>query len=181
VQYVDDMFIIMPVEAHQLFFLKCLLQTYASATGLKVNFSKSLIVPINVLEEKVEILAGTLGCQVGTMSFTYLRLPMGTTKPVMQDFVPLLSRVEKRLMGITPFTSYVRHLTWNNDVLSALPTYFMCVIQLSMETIDQINKYRRHCLWRGLDLNKKGNCLAVWSKVQRPKSQGGLGIIDLSA
>jgi hypothetical protein len=29
----------------------------------------------------------------------------GTTKPTLQDFVPLLSREEKGLMGITPFTS----------------------------------------------------------------------------
>jgi hypothetical protein len=57
----------------------------------------------------------------------------------------------------------------------------MCVVQLLVETINQINKYRRHCLCRGSDMHKKGNCLAAWSKVQRPKSQGGLGIIDLSA
>jgi hypothetical protein len=65
------------------------------ATGIKVNFSKSFIVPINVPEEKVEILDGTLGCQVGSMSFTYLGLPMGTTKPMMQEFLLLHSRVLK--------------------------------------------------------------------------------------
>jgi hypothetical protein len=46
------------------------------------------------------ILAGTLGCQIGTMSFTYLGLPLGTTKPVIQDFMTILSRIEKRSMGI---------------------------------------------------------------------------------
>jgi hypothetical protein len=92
------------------------------ATGPKVNFSKSFIVPINVLEEKVEVMAGTLGCQVGSMPFTYLGLPMGTTKLTMQEFLPLLSRVERRLMGITPFTSYAGRLTLNNAVLLALPT-----------------------------------------------------------
>jgi hypothetical protein len=115
-------------------------------TSLKVNFSESFIVSINVPEDKVEILAGTLGCQVGSMSFTYLGLPMGTTKPPLQEFVSLLSRVEKGLMGITPFTSYAGQLTLNNLVLSALPTYFMCVVQLPVEIIDQINKYRHHCL-----------------------------------
>jgi hypothetical protein len=49
-----------------------------------------------------------------------------------------------------------------------------------VEVIDQINKYRRHCFWRGSNLNKKGNCHAAWSKVQKPKSQGGLTIIDLA-
>jgi hypothetical protein len=115
------------------------------------------------------------------MPFTYLGLPMGTTKLTVQEFVPLLSRVEKRLMGITPFTSYADRLTLNNAVLSALPTYFMCVVKLRVEIIDQINKYRRHCLWRGSDVQKKGNCLVAWSKVQRPTSQGSLGIVDLAA
>jgi hypothetical protein len=55
----------------------------------------------------------------------------------------------------------------------------MCMVQLPIEIIDQINKYRRHCLWIGSDFNKKGNCLAAWTKVQRPKAQGGLGIIDI--
>jgi hypothetical protein len=48
-------------DARRSFFLKGLLQSYAMATSLKVNFSKSFIVPINVIEEKVKILAGTLG------------------------------------------------------------------------------------------------------------------------
>jgi hypothetical protein len=146
-----------------------------------VNFSKSFIVPINIDEEKMQILAGILGCQIGSMPFTYLGLPLGTTKPTIQEFMPMLSRIERRLMGITPFTSYAGRLTLNNSVLSALSTYFMCVVELPVEKIDQINKYRRYCIWRGSDLNKKGNCLAAWSKVQRPKSQGGLGIINLAA
>jgi hypothetical protein len=126
-----------------------------------VNFSKSFIVPINIDEEKMQILAGILGCQIGSMPFTYLGLPLGTTKPTIQEFMPMLSRIERRLMGITPFTSYAGRLTLNNSVLSALSTYFMCVVELSVEKIDQINKYIRHCIWRGSDLNKKGNCLAA--------------------
>jgi hypothetical protein len=129
----------------------------------------------------MQILASTLGCQICTMPFPYLGLPLGTTKPTIQESMPMLSRIEIRLMGNTPFTSYVGRWTLNNSVLSALPTYFMCVVELPVEIIDQINKHRRHCLWRGSDLNKKDNCLEAWSKVQRPKSQGGLGIINLAA
>jgi hypothetical protein len=33
----------------------------------------------------------------------------------------------------------------------------------------------------GSDLNKIGNCLAAWNKVQTPKSQGGLWIINMEA
>jgi hypothetical protein len=106
VQYADDTLIIMPAEAKQLFFLKGLLHTFACSTSHKVNFCKSFLIPINVLDEKNLILAGTLGCQVESMPFTYLGLPLGTTKPVIQDYMPLLSRVEKGLMGISSFASY---------------------------------------------------------------------------
>jgi hypothetical protein len=180
VQYADDTLIIMSAEAKQLFFLKGLLHTFACSTSHKVNFCKSFLIPINVLDEKNLILAGTLGCQVESMPFTYLGLPLGTTKPVIQDYMPLLSRVEKGLMGISSFASYAGRLMLVNSVLSALPTYYMCVLHLPLEIIDQINKYHWHCLWRGSDINKKGNFLAAWNKLQRPKSQGGLGVIDLA-
>jgi hypothetical protein len=180
VQYTDDTLLIMHVEAPQLVFLKSLLQTFASSTGLKVNFGKSFLVPINVSDEKTTILSGTLGCQIGTMPFNYLGLSLGTTKPTIQEFMPLLTRIEKRLMGITPLASYAGRLTLYNSVISSLPTDFMSLVQLPINIIEQINKYRRHYLWRGSDLNKKGKCLAAWSKVQRPKGSGGLGIIDVA-
>jgi hypothetical protein len=117
VQYADDTLIIMPAEPRQSFFLKCMLQTFATSTGLKVNSSKHYIVPINVEEEKTKVLVGTLGCQIEAMAFTYLDLPQGTTKLVFQDFMPLHSRIEKRLMGITPFAPYAGRLTLVNAVL----------------------------------------------------------------
>jgi hypothetical protein len=42
VQYADDTLIIMPTEAKQLFFLKCLLHSFAESTGLKVNFVRQI-------------------------------------------------------------------------------------------------------------------------------------------
>jgi retron-type reverse transcriptase len=43
VQYADDTMIIMPAAAKQLFFLKCMLQNFATSTGLIVNFSNLLL------------------------------------------------------------------------------------------------------------------------------------------
>jgi hypothetical protein len=52
----------MQADARQLFCLRAILNTFVASTGLVVNFSKSLMVPINVSGEKMKILAGTLGC-----------------------------------------------------------------------------------------------------------------------
>jgi hypothetical protein len=44
--------------------------------------------------------------------------------------------------------------------------------------IDIIDKYRKDCLWRGKDFNRKGYNLAAWNIVTRPKDKGGSGQLD---
>jgi hypothetical protein len=83
--------------------LKALLNTFAESMGLKVNYHKSNIYPINISQERMEVLAGTIGCQIGTFPFTYLGLPMGTTKPKVEDFLPLVQGIERRLTTTSNF------------------------------------------------------------------------------
>jgi hypothetical protein len=55
----------------------------------------------------------------------------------------------------------------------------MCTIKLPISIIKQIDKYKRHCLWRGGDLNAKKPPLVAWKLVTRPKKKGGLGVLKL--
>jgi hypothetical protein len=71
--------------------LKALLNTFADSIGLRVNYQKSNIYPINVDEDRMKALAKTFWCQMGTFPFTYLGFPLGTTKPRVEDFIPLNS------------------------------------------------------------------------------------------
>ena len=68
-------------DTRQLFFLKAILNSFAESTGLKVNYAKSMMVPINISEHKLNLLANTFGCSIGSLPFTYLGLPLSTTKP----------------------------------------------------------------------------------------------------
>ena len=54
IQYADDTLLVMQPKSIQLLCLKALLQTFATSTGLKVNFHKSLLVPLNIAEERSE-------------------------------------------------------------------------------------------------------------------------------
>jgi hypothetical protein len=80
-----------------------MLRSFYDSTGLQVNFSKSFLVPINMSDARTSHLANTFGYKVGTMPFTYLGLPLGTTKPSLQEFSPLLTRIEKRLSALANF------------------------------------------------------------------------------
>ena len=75
--------------------------------------------------------------------------------------------------------THVGKLQMVNAVLSSLPTYFMCIVKLPSETLEQVDIYRKHCLWRGVDLNSKKPSLVAWDMVTRPKEQGGLGVLKL--
>jgi hypothetical protein len=78
------------------------------------------------------------------MPFTYLGLPLGTTKPKKKDFLPLIKRVQRRLVSTSTFLSQVGKLEMVNLVLSSIVVYHCCTLKLHKEVIDQIDKYRKH-------------------------------------
>jgi hypothetical protein len=84
-QYADDTLLIMPADPIQIIRLKLLLDDFTKATGLKINYHKSSMVPINISDEKCTELTVLFGCKKQSMPFTYLGLPMGTTKPSIED------------------------------------------------------------------------------------------------
>jgi hypothetical protein len=71
------------------------------------------------------------------------------------DFWPLVNKCERRLASISSFLSQVGRLQMTNAVLTALPTYTMCTYLLPKTVIKQIDKFRKHYLWRGLDMQSK--------------------------
>jgi hypothetical protein len=155
IQYVDDTLIILEGDPRQLHFLKSLLNQFSESTGLKVNFSKSLMFPINVSEGRFDLLSRTFGCAKGTLPFTYLGLPLGLTKPRLEDFTPLVNKCERRLASVSTFLSQAGRLELTNVVFFSLPTFYMCTFSLPATVIKQIDKFRKHCLWRGSDINAR--------------------------
>jgi hypothetical protein len=92
--------------------------------------------------------------------------------------LPLVQRIERRLVSTSNFLNQAGRLEMVNLVLSALSTFFMSVIKLRPTIVKMIEKFRKHCFWRGSDLNAK-KTLAAWHLATRPKKEGGLGIINL--
>lgn len=78
-------------------FLKAVLNSFAMSTGLHVNYQKSNIYPINLSLDRMATLANTFGCSVRNLPFTDFGLLMGTTKPNLAAFMPLIQKIEKRL------------------------------------------------------------------------------------
>ena len=175
VQYADDTLLIMQADARQLLFLKALLASFAESTGLKVNYSKSQMLAINVSQEKIEHLANTFGCSTGFFPFTYLGLPMGTTKPKMEDLTPLMDRVERCLSGSATWLSYSGRLQMVNAAMTPIVTYILCTIKLPRGVIENIDRMRKQFLWRGNSEKNKRWKLGSLGNGSETKRQGWSG------
>jgi hypothetical protein len=179
VQYADDTLLILQACPMQLLALKDLLQSFAAATGLKVNYDKSCLLPINVSGDRLQFLAGCFGCAVGSLPFTYLGLPLGTSKPTIQELTPIIDQIERRLNASARFLDYGGRLTLVNSVLSSLPLHFLCSLKIQKTILNLSDRSRRHCLWAKEDDSTSVNSLAAWSLVCRPKRHGGLGVLNM--
>jgi hypothetical protein len=81
--------------------------------------------PINVSPEKMKILSRTFNCQIGSMPFTYLGLPLGLSKPRIQHFYPL-SKELKRDCPV-PLLSFLKLGDWSwLTRFSQLYQHFLC-------------------------------------------------------
>ena len=165
IQYADDTLLIMPAEERQLSHIKSLLHFFTEYTGLKVNYHKSFLVPINVPDDRIQRLLNTLNYQLGSFPFTYLGLPMCNGKPKLENFLPIVQTIDRRLSGCSTMISADGRLILIKAIFSALPTFFMCSLMLPAGIIQQINKYLRIFFWRKYGADHGGAPLVAWNKV----------------
>ena len=148
IQYADDTLLFLNAERGELEALKLVLYYFSEATGLQINFHKSSMCPINVNDHAATDLAALFGCKLGKIPFTYLGLPMSTSKPRIEDFVPLLKRIENGLLGCSTLLSSGDKLTLIKSVFTSMPTFFMSTLMIPKTVIKQINSYLMNCFWR---------------------------------
>jgi hypothetical protein len=71
-----------------------LLVCFEAVSGLKVNLTKSSLIPVGSLDD-VDQLAGSLGCGIADLPLKYLGLPLGASfklKAIWRDLEDLMAR-----------------------------------------------------------------------------------------
>ncbi|XP_037427324.1 uncharacterized protein LOC119292673 [Triticum dicoccoides] len=124
-----------------------------SSVGLKINFHKSTLIPINCEAACYNELSNIFGCNVGSMPFTYLGLPLGTTKPSVQDLMPLVCTMEHRMSSTLALMSYGARLSLLNTMITSLVIFALCTLRLPSKIIELLDKLRRKC-WSTYYTNK---------------------------
>lgn len=80
---------------------------------------------------------------------------MGTTRPIVEDHAPLVSRIERRISTATTWLTMAVRGTYIDCAVSFVPIYHMCTLRMHATTINTIDRARKHGFWRHICCRKR--------------------------
>lgn len=175
-QFADDTIIFCNNDKEELKYVKRILRCFQLMSGLKINFSKSMVCGVGVEDEVVEEMSEIMGCIKSELPMKYLGLPLGANPRRIKTWQPIVERVKKRLaVWKSRSLSIGGRITLIKSTLSSLPIYYMSLFKIPIAVAKCLEKIQRRFLWGGTDEKRKLHHVK-WEVITRPKSAGGLGI-----
>ena len=96
--FADDTILFCDADVEQILHVRMLLLCFQAVTSLKVNVSKSELVPIGEVNN-VHALAEILGCQIGSLPMIYLGMPLGASHKSPSIWNHILENLHRKLAG----------------------------------------------------------------------------------
>jgi hypothetical protein len=179
-QYADDTLCIGEASMENLWTLKAILRGFELASGLKVNFWKSCLIGVNVQNAFMENACDFLNCKRGSVPFSYLGLPVGANPRRASTWDPVVERLRKRLRSWgNRYVSLGGRIVLINSVLNSIQIFYLSFMELPVMVRKNIICIQREFLWGGVKGGRKISWVK-WKDVCLPRSQGGLGVRDVS-
>jgi hypothetical protein len=149
-QYADDTLLIGEPCVENLWAMKAILRWFELISGLKVNFSKSCLVGINVGSDFMDEAANFLHCKIGKISFIYRGLPVGANPRLSATWRPVIKTTEDRLSSWrNRYVSLGGRVILINSVLSAIPIFYLSFLKFPSCVQLEIVRIQRNFLWGG--------------------------------
>jgi hypothetical protein len=178
-QYADDTILFLEDDLERAKGLWLVLGAFEMLSSMKINFHKSELFCFGEAKNKSEEYIRLFGCNEGDFPFRYLGIPMSPTKLSNGDWRLVEERFRKKLSSWKgKMLSLGGRLVLINSVLSSLPMYMMSFFSIPKGVLEKLDYYRSRFFWQ-CDEHKKKYRLAKWSILRKPRSAGGMGIIDL--
>ena len=160
-QFADDAIIFCQNDRNEVVTIKRILRCFELISGLKINFSKSVIAGVNIPVAEINEIAGILKCKAGDFPLTYLGLPLGANPRRIKTWNPIVDRFKKKLaLWKRNHISIGGRISLIKSALSNLPIYFMSLFKMPITVAQELEKIQSQFLWGDSEGNKKLHLLS---------------------
>jgi ribonuclease HI len=178
--FADDALLFFRATEEQAICVKNTLEVYASCTGQLINPAKcSITFSTSCPQAAQGRIRSILHVEQQGFEAKYLGLPTPEGRMHRGKFDNLQARLSRRLMdsGDNLMSQSAKEVLIKS-VAQAIPTYIMSVFKLPALLCDDLTKLIRDYWW-GVEQGKRKTNWVSWAKLNRSKSQGGLGFRDM--
>ena len=177
--FADDLLILFNGDVESANLVRQSLDLFFLFTGLQANNGKSCLFFSNVEDLMVDQILTILTFEKGQLPIRYLGIPLITTKLKKQDCESLVNNICSRVNSWkSRFLSYAGRAQLIVSVLTGVQNYWSGMFILPKSVLKDVNRILSRFLWIG-NIDKSHGAKIAWSKVCRPKKEGGLGFKDL--
>jgi hypothetical protein len=146
-QYADDILLFLKHSFVDSAYLKWVMIYFEQISWMKINYSKSDMIPMNLTEDETNHYSRIFCCKVGSFPFKYLGVPLHYEKLRREDIRPIVDKVINRISGWKGRLSYGARLVLLKACLASIPIYLMSLIKFSKWAIDAINSQMANFFW----------------------------------
>lgn len=112
--------------------------------GLKINFSKSSLIGVNVDNEFMEMACNYLNCSIWSAPFKYLGLPVGANSQSMSTWELLVENLSGKLNTLGhKHISFGGRIVLLNSVLNVIPIFFLVFLEVAGSSLEEDNSHSK--------------------------------------
>lgn len=131
-QYIDDTIMFVDSDPTLAKNLRWVLTCFEQVSGMRINFDKSEMIPINLVDDEIHSLSDIFGCPVGSFPIRYLGILLHHDKLSREDIQPLVDKILKRIAGWKGrLLSYAARITLIKACLASIPIYILYLNSLN--------------------------------------------------
>lgn len=155
-QYVDDTILFLENSIEEYTNLTMVLTCFEKVSGMKINYTKSELISINMSVEETNPFVEDLGCKKGNFIIKYPVIHLHYDKLRREDIQPLIDKI---LKGITcwrgKLLSYKCRLVLIHTCLANIPDYLLSFFKFPKWATELIITQMSNCLWNDFEGHRK--------------------------